>query len=787
MTTMLRRVVLDREPFTDRADRGGWAARGVWPAKWVSCPDAGDPPFVTAYRLRLNLKKPLQARIHVTADERYDLYVDGERRARGSERGDVQNWFYESYDLLLPAGRHVLVARVWSLGDRAPFAQMTLRPGFLLAGERPDAAAVLSTGTAKWEAKVLPGWGLRAPEDAWGTGWNLDLDGAVQDRAYARGGGAGWKPAAIGRVAANASGANEWAPGHLLRPALLPAQLDEPRTIGRVRFVEAPPSLDVRARPVDRANHLAAEARAWQDLLGGRGTVTIPPRSKRRVIVDLDDYYCARPELTTSGGKGALVRVGWEEALYQDPPRPKDWLRHRSKGNRDVIEGKYWIGVGDVFRPGGRKGETFDTLWWQAGRYVEIAVETKATALTLDRFGLRETRYPLEAESRFDADDPRLLRPVPIMRRVLQMCSHETYMDCPYYEQLMYVGDTRLEVLATYATTRDDRLPRKAILMFDESRISNGLTQSRYPSRVRQVIPPFSLWWVGMVHDFARWRGDRAFVQARMPGVRAVLDYFRGRLNAAGLVERPNGWNYMDWVTTWPDGSPPGGMLGVTGTINWQFALILDEAAEVEQWLGEREMAARHRKTAAAVSRAALKAFWDPRRGLFADDLARTKFSEHSQCLAILGGRLPAAVRKKAAAGLFTAPDLARSSIYFSHYLLETCRVTGRMDRFFARLQQWFDLPALGFKTTLEHPEPSRSDCHAWGAHPLYHYLATILGIRPKMGGREFTVSPQLGPLRRASGTFPLPQGDLTVGARREGSRTIVTIRAPRGVTARTA
>ena len=48
---------------------------------------------------------------------------------------------------------------------------------------------------------------------------------------------------------------------------------------------------------------------------------------------------------------------------------------------------------------------------------------------------------------------------------------------------------------------------RKAIEMFDQSRMANGLTQSRYPSRVRQIIPPFSLWWVGMVYDYALWRG----------------------------------------------------------------------------------------------------------------------------------------------------------------------------------------------------------------------------------------------------------------------------------------
>ncbi len=787
MTPMLRRVFPDREPFNDRNSRSEWNGRGVWPAAWIACPDAGDPPHVVAYRLRVRVSRARTIRLHVSADERYDLYVDGAVVARGSERGHPDRWPYESYDLDLTPGTHILVARVWSLGEKAAFAQLSVHPGFLLAAEGVDGDA-FNTGVARWEAKRLRGWGLRPPEDAWGTGWNLDVDGSSFDWGYERGQGTGWRPATNLRSAVNASAANDSHPGHLMRPGTLPLMLDVPRTIGRVRFVEAVPGLELRHRPVLSARHLPVEAEVWQALFQGRGSVTIPPRTRRRVIVDLEDYWCARVVLTSTGGQGSLIRVRWEEGLYEGPPRPKQWLRHRSKGNRGEIEGKYVVGVGDVFRPDGGRGRAFDTLWWQAGRYLEIVVETGKHPLTIDRFGLRETRYPLEREGRFEADDARLTRPIALMTRVLQMCSHETYMDCPYYEQLMYVGDTRLEALATYMTTRDDRLPRKAIQAFDESRIGNGLTQSRYPSRIRQVIPPFSLWWIGMVYDFALWRGDRAFVRARLPGVRAVLDYFRSRINAGGLVEAPEGWNYMDWVPSWHGGMPRDGDLGVSGPINWQFALILGHAAELEAWAGEPELAARNRRTAGEISRAAVKAFWNAKRGLLADDLKHRTWSEHSQCLALLGGRLPGSLRAKVARNLYLDPKLERTTIYFAHYLLETCRLTGRMDRLFGRLEQWFELPALGFKTTLEHPEPSRSDCHAWGAHPLYHYAATILGIRPAgMGGTAFIVRPQLGPLRFASATVPLPQGDLRVEARRDGARTIVKIRAPRGVTARAA
>ena len=94
-------------------------------------------------------------------------------------------------------------------------------------------------------------------------------------------------------------------------------------------------------------------------------------------------------------------------------------------------------------------------------------VQTADQPLVIDHLVLHETRYPLESASNFSASDPRLGQFFPIAMRALQMCSHETYMDCPYYEQLQYVGDTRLEALITYALTSDDRLPRQALRTFD--------------------------------------------------------------------------------------------------------------------------------------------------------------------------------------------------------------------------------------------------------------------------------------------------------------------------------
>ncbi len=39
--------------------------------------------------------------------------------------------------------------------------------------------------------------------------------------------------------------------------------------------------------------------------------------------------------------------------------------------------------------------------------------------------------------------------------RTARLCAHETYMDCPFYEQLQYGGDARIQMLVSLYTTGD--------------------------------------------------------------------------------------------------------------------------------------------------------------------------------------------------------------------------------------------------------------------------------------------------------------------------------------------
>jgi hypothetical protein len=495
------------------------------------------------------------------------------------------------------------------------------------------------------------------------------------------------------------------------------------------------------------------------------------------VVIDLEGYVCAYPRIQLSGGAGSRVTIGWAEALHLD-------ASGQAKGQRDEVEGRTFIALcRDAVIADGGKQRLFEPLWWRAGRFIELLVESGDHPLTVEAFHLLETRYPLEMESRFTCSDARLNAVTPVALRGLQMCAHETYMDCPYYEQMMYVGDSRLEALTTYAISADDRLPRKAVHLFGLSRLPDGLTQARYPGRDVQVIPPFSLWWIGMVYDYALWRGDRAFIAGLLPGVRAVLDGFLAHVQPDNVLMAPGGWNFSDWVGDWPLGVPPDGFDGFSGLLNWHLVYTLGLAARLEEWAGEELLARRWQRRRDAMAGSLKTVFWDEQRGIFADNLARTRFSEHTQCLALLSGALEGEQFRRTGQNLLGDPDLTRTTIYFNHYLFETYYLLNQPDAFFTRLGLWFDLPSQGFKTTPEQPEPTRSDCHGWGAHPLYHFFASLLGIRPASFGFErVAIAPMPGRLSSLSGVMVHPRGQIEAALEFEAGRVCGRVTLPAGV-----
>jgi hypothetical protein len=494
------------------------------------------------------------------------------------------------------------------------------------------------------------------------------------------------------------------------------------------------------------------------------------------LLVDQSHLTNAYAVLETTGGAGSTISLTYAEALTDAAGR---------KGNRDEIEGKTIVGIKDVFRPDGGERRRFQTLWFRTYRYAQVEIETQDQPLRIHDLHGIFTAYPFELRARFDSDLPWLQDMWAINWRGARLCAFETYFDTPYYEQLQYVGDTRIQALISLYMTSDDRLVRQALSHFDLSRIPEGITASRYPSSLGQYIPTFSLLWIAMVHDYWMLRDDPEFVRGFLPGVRSVVGWFEHRIDESGLLGPIPWWPYVDWAPEWPVGNPPGAKDGHSTMISLQFVYALERAAALEDALGQPLEAGRDRRLAEALRASVRAKAWDSERGLFSDAPSTAHYSQQTNIMAVLVDAIPAAEQRALMERILTDAKLTQATYYYGFYLFEALRKAGLADRYIERLEPWRGMLAMGLTTVPETPEPTRSDSHAWSAHPNYGLLATVLGLRPSAPGwRSVRIAPALGPLQRASGRVPHPRGDIDVSLTRSGADGLhVDVTLPAGLT----
>jgi hypothetical protein len=360
---------------------------------------------------------------------------------------------------------------------------------------------------------------------------------------------------------------------------------------------------------------------------------------------------------------------------------------------------------------------------------------------------------------------------------------------------MQYIGDTRIQALISYSVAGDDRLARQAIQAFNDSRISDGITRSRYPSSVTQIIPTFSLLWIGMVHDFWRYRGDDRFVKAQIPGTRTVLDWFLEKQRPDGFIGHLPWWPFVDWGKDFAFGMPPEDEEGRSSPITLQYIEALRYAAELESTFGDSARARRYREAESRAVNAIRKFCWNDTYGLIADTPAQKHYSQHANILGVWLDVVPAEQQKKVLTKILSVsdagftptgsvPEMTKATYYFRFYLTRALEHAGMGDQYLNLLRPWRDMVALGLTTWAEQPEPTRSDSHAWSAHPNFDFLTVVAGIQPKAPGfSTIRIEPHLGTLRIVAAALPTPKGTVELNCVTSASGVNAEITLPPNVT----
>ena len=439
--------------------------------KWIwhpeIAPDGKVPPEGVFLRFHLDFDAidGEKLRFDVCADERYMLRLDGEVISRGPNRGSVNNWQFQSYEAQLSPGRHSMDALVWRLGEESsPIAQESWKGAFVVKAEGAYHKTVSTGVSAPWRVGRVVGTTPREPNevklDAFGVGCAFNVrgtfaafeepecwHGTITNTAWVR--ERLWKGHGESSVRPN---------GWQLYPSQMPDQLERFISPGAFKCVRKGAFDD--SAEYSKAGAADPRVRELNALLAEGRALVVPPKTEFSAIWHLGDYQCGYPVLKAAGGKGAEIRWGWAESMFTPGGKAE-------KGDRAAFDGLVFKGIEDAFFPDGRKGAVFSVPWWRCGLWCRIDVKTAGEPLEITRLGIVESRYPLEDDGAFECDDESLAAVRRNCLRALQMCSHETTMDCPYYEQQQYPGDSRPELMAMCAFTADDRLVRRVVESFD--------------------------------------------------------------------------------------------------------------------------------------------------------------------------------------------------------------------------------------------------------------------------------------------------------------------------------
>jgi hypothetical protein len=790
----------------------------IWSSEGIERPrPEGEGPFRTRlFRRTFEAPQGAKLEIHVSADTQYRLWCNGTEVAFGPAKGDVEHQFYETVDVraLLREGTNVLAAQVVYVGDvwaegvgGAPISRITACPGFVLWGILKDAA-----GAEIEELHSDPKWRVSVDRSCMhqdSTAVSLWL-GATEEVFCERHpwgfqelgfDDSGWEAATKTVIAATPFHMGWSISAHKLVPRMIELlEVSEPR---RFQDVFAGGDEGLRTK--------------YQGMLEGKGAVTLPAGLRTKFLVRVAGLTTGYPELRFSGGAGAVIRLRYAEALTgadgrkghrervsssgagenRSPDLRGQEIDHRQDADATVrdataLELKGYCDI--VHADGGER--TYRPFQWRTFRFVAVEVEVGDKPLVLHTLTYNFTAYPFRELATFESSDPRHPAIWELCWRTARLCAHETYEDCPYYEQLQYGGDTQVQAMISYYVAGDASLARQWLYQYDWSRTSDGLTRSRYPASVPQTIPFWSLHWAMAVRDYWQHTGDVASVRELFPGVRAVLDYFDRRVTSQGIVGKLTGWQCADWCPQWTNqvdgaGVPPGTMAGHSAFVSLITAVTLDEAAELAAALGEDARELRERST--GLKAAVHKVFFDARRGLYRDTPEGSVASAYTNVWAILA-RMPCDLSRLSET-ILTDTGLCQLTMFSAYFAYRALAQAGRYDLAPRLLAPWPKMLEWGLSTCPEIPNyaRTRSDCHAWSAGPLVEFCREILGVSPGAAGYgEIRIAPKPAGLRFARGRVPLTRLNdreavrfVDVEWRIDGGSFILTAEAPAGVPCR--
>lgn len=706
--------------------------------------------------------QPGKCVISITANTRYRLWVNGKPMLSGPCKGDWHSHYYETVDMTeyLKTGENVFAVQVLFLNpydvgeqygnERTPILAAVSSPvGHRLAlegmicGLDGECLEELTTGTADWQVYLDSAYYIKCKEI------NCNSGGFCEDIDF-RKEPVGWKE--TGYVCRKA-GQEERGKGYwwdtTVFETVLPGNFE--------RAVGFPGKFQIKERPIPLL--FEEEGKLTEELgteVFGRGDarqdwIEIAPGQKVRIVFCRERVTNAYMRYLFRGGYGGRVRLTYfEKFVKEGEDIPRDDYEN------GVIEGM----SEEILLSG--EPLVFEPFWVRSFRFLEIVLEADEEAIYFCRPFFRRTGYPMKQISSIGSSEPWVKELWEMCVATLQNCMLETYMDCPFYEQMQFLMDTRLQALFHYVVDGDSRLAKKALWDFHCSMTPDGLMHGKYPSSFPQIISTFSLYFVFMLRDYYWQTGDKAEIKRYRSDVDAILEYYDRKIGESGLVEQVEYWPFVDWQKAWADnaGVPTAAAVGPSTIHNLMYAYALQCGAELADAAGRTGMMQEYQDRQKAVCGRVQELCWDWEREMYREGPAFMQFTQHAQSWAALNRMGTVEERKKMLLHAVREADVIPCSFSTSYELFRALEQEGLYGETRELMGRWVNLREKHCTTCPEEPDTGRSENHAWSALPMYEMIRKLAGVEPmEPGWKSVRICPHMDYLTDLQGEAATPFG----------------------------
>lgn len=378
----------------------------------------------------------------------------------------------------------------------------------------------------------------------------------------------------------------------------------------------------------------------------------------------------------------------------------------------------------------------------------------------------------------FECSDKKLTKIWQTAAYTAYLCMQQYIYDGIKRDRLVWAGDLYTEMRTILAAVGPDESIRRTLKFLSDTTPDGNWMNG---------ISSYSIWWLICVFDYAVATGDEEFLDDVRPKLFELISRLTTEIGEDG-AEELDGARFVDWKIRENKEATHAGLqslLKKAMSVGTRLCEMLDNrelAAECREC--ERELSKHVPSPVGSKQAAALMAYSGLMSPIDADGTVLSVGGPrgYSTFMSYL------ILRAKAEAGNI-AGALTDMRAYFGAML--DLGATTFWEDFDIELSQGgarIDMPVEdgGIDVHADFGEHCysglrRSLCHGWASGPCAFLSEYVLGVK-QISPYEFTVRPDLGPLKWARGKYPTAYGEIEVEARVMDGKTLVKVKAPKGV-----